>query len=188
MANCKGECNKQLQGLAARLSHAEDNITNHFMGVSTLVAGLAANPLTIGSVTALLPTYNSLPSGMELLQLLKDALPDIDAITMKQLMLSASEAAMDTLAATMDEVGAAMIATATAAVSAAEDVVTSTADSLAAAIQSGNQIAIDAAQAAHNLANINLSSAITSKLSISGFMEGQAKISKCKSKSFLLGD
>ena len=134
MANCKGECNKQLQGLAARLAHAEDKITNHFMGVSTLVAGLAANPLTIGSVTALLPTYNSLPSGMELLQLLKDALPDIDAITMKQLMLSASEAAMDTLAATMDQVGAAMVASASAAVSAAEDVVTSTADALAAAI------------------------------------------------------
>lgn len=188
MANCKGECNKQLQGLAARLSHAEDNITNHFMGVSTLVAGLAANPLTIGSVTALLPTYNSLPSGMELLQLLKDALPDIDTITMKKLMLSASEAAMDTLAATMDEVGAAMIATAAAAVTAAEGVVTSTADSLAAAIQSGNQIAIDAAQAAHDLANINLGSANLSFTSISGFMEGQSKISKCKSKSFLLGD
>ena len=188
MANCTGECNKQLQGLAARLSHAEDNITNHFMGVSTLVAGLAANPLTIGSVTALLPTYNSLPSGMELLQLLKDALPDVDAITMKKLMLSASEATMDTLAATMDQVGAVMVSAATSAVSAAEGVVTSTADSLAAAIQAGNQTAINAAQAAHDLANINLGSALTSKLSISGFMEGQAKISKCKTKSFLLGD
>jgi len=188
MANCNGECNKQLQGLAARLSHAEDNITNHFMGVSTLVEGLLANPLTVGSAAPLSAIYNSLPSGMELVQLLKDALPDIDAITMKKLMLSASEALLDTLAATMDEVGAVMVASATAAVSAAEAVVTSTADSLAAAIQSGNQIAIDAAQAAHDLANINLGSANLSFTSISGFMEGQSKISKCKSKSFLLGD
>jgi hypothetical protein len=188
MANCTGECNKQLQGLAARLSHAEDNITNHFMGVSTLVSGLASNPLTLGSVTALLPTYNSLPSGMELLQLLKDALPDVDALTIKKLMMSASEAAMDTLAATMDEVGAAMIATATNAVSAAEGVVTSTAASLTAAIQTGNQIAIDAAQAAHDLANVNLGTSKLSFDSISGFIVGQAKISKCKTKSFLLGD
>jgi hypothetical protein len=186
MANCKGECNKQMQGLVARVAQAEDNVANHFKGISDLVQNMSTNIFTMPSALPSLPTYNGLPGGMEILQTLKDLLPDPDM--MRQLMLAKAELLMDTLAATMDEIGAAMIATATAAVTAAEGVVTSTAASLAAAIQTGNQTAINAAQAAHDLANINLSSALTSKLSISGFMEGQAKISKCKTKSFLLGD
>jgi hypothetical protein len=186
MANCKGECNKQLQGLVSRVAQAEDNVANHFKGVSDLVQHMSTNIFTMPSALPSLPIYNGLPGGMEILQTLKDMIPDPDL--MRQLMLVKAELLRDTLAATMDSIGAAMIAQATAAVDAAEGVVTSTADSLTAAIATGNQVAIDAAQAAHNLANINLSSALTSKLSISGFMEGQAKISKCKSKSLIFED
>lgn len=186
MANCKGECNKQLQGLVARVAQAEDNVANHFKGVSDLVKNMSSNIFTMPSALPSLPTYNGLPGGMEILQTLKDMIPNPDL--MRQLMLAKAELLMSTLADTMDSIGAAMIAQATAAVTAAEEVVTATADSLAAAIESGNQVAIDAAQAAHDLANINLGTANLSFDSIAGFMEGQAKISKCKSKSLIFED
>jgi hypothetical protein len=186
MANCKGECNKQMQGLIARVAQAEDNVANHFKGVSDLVQQMSTNIFTMPSALPSLPIYNGLPGGMEILQTLKDMLPDPDL--MRQLMLAKAELLMDTLAATMDQIGGAMIAQATDLVSTAEGLVTSTADSLAAAIQSGDQMAIDAAQAANDLANINLGSAKLSLDSISGFMIGQANVSKCKTKSLFFGD
>lgn len=187
MGNCKSECNKQLQGLAARLAHAEDNITNHFMGVSTLVEQLAANPLTAFSVVDLVSIYNSLPSGMELLQLLKDALPNSDAITMKKLMLKASEAMLDTIAGLMDSVGGIMIAEASAAVAAAEAAVVSAEDTLATAILVGTQGQIDLATAALALAKNSALSSKSSLETVAGFMTSQANISKCKTKNIFFG-
>ena len=188
MANCKGECNKQLQGLAARLAHAEDNITNHFMGLSTLVESLSVNPLTAGSSAPLLAIYNSLPSGMQLMQMLKDALPDIDAITMKKMMLAASEAMLDTLANTIDQVAGAMIAEASNAVALAEGVVVGAEDALASAIMAGDQLAIDAATLTLSLAKDSLSASKLSLESITNFMTSQSNISKCKTKDLLMGN
>lgn len=186
MANCKGECNKQLQGLVARVAQAEDNVANHFKGISDLVQNMSSNIFTMPSALPSLPTYNGLPGGMEILQTLKDMLPDPDL--MRQLMLAKAELLLDTLAATMDQIGGAMIAQATAAVATAESLVTSTTDALAAAIETGNQVTIDAAKAANDLANLNLGNAKLSFDSISGFMTGQANISKCSTKSLFFGD
>ncbi|CAB4126663.1 hypothetical protein UFOVP84_12 [uncultured Caudovirales phage] len=186
MANCKGECNKQLQGLASRVAQAEDNVANHFKGISDLVENMSTNIFTMPSALASLPIYNGLPGGMEILQALKNMIPDPDM--MRQLMLAQAEGLADTLAATMDSIGAAMIAQATAAVSAAEAVVVTAEDTLAAAIAAGEQAPIDAANAALALAQGSVDAAKAAKDSVSGFMDGQAKISKCKTKSFLLGD
>lgn len=186
MANCKGECNKQLQGLVARISQAEDNVANHFKGVSDLVLNMSTNIFTMPSALPSLPTYNGLPGGMELLQMLKDMIPDSDM--MRQLMLAKAELLMDTLAATMDQIGGAMIAQATALVATGEALVTQTADALATAIATGNQAAIDAAKIANDLAKINLGDLKLSLDSVSGFMTGQANISKCSTKSLFFGD
>lgn len=186
MANCKGECNKQLQGLIARVAQAEDNVANHFKGVSDLVHNMSLNIFTAPSALPSLPIYNGLPGGMEILQTLKDMLPDPDM--MRQLMLAKAELLMDTLAATMDQIGASMIAQATAMVAAAEATVTSATDTLAAAITAGEQAPIDAANAALSLAQDTFNSASASLESIAGFMEGQAKVSKCKTKTMVYED
>lgn len=186
MANCKGECNKQMQGLVARIAQAEDNVANHFKGISDLVERMSTNIFTMASALPSLPTYNGLPSGMELLQTLKDLLPDPDM--MRQLMLAKAELLMDTLAATMDQIGAAMIAQATAAVTLAESTVLAATDTLEAALLAGEQAPIDAANAAKDLADSALGTAKASFESVSGFMIGQANISKCSTKSLIFGD
>lgn len=186
MANCKGECNKQMQGLVARISQAEDNVANHFMGISDLVLNMSTSIFTMPSALPSLPTYNSLPSGMELVQMLKDMIPDPDL--MRQLMLAKAELLMDTLAATMDQIGAAMIAQATAMVDAAEALVVSATDTLEAAILAGEQAPIDAANAALAIAQGSFDSAKSAFDSVSGFMVGQANISKCSTKSLFFGD
>lgn len=193
MAACNQECNKQLQGLAARLSAAEDNITNQFMGMSTLVSTLATNPLTSFSVTSLTSVYNSLPTGMELMQKLKDALPDVSIKSMKQLAMTMAANAVDTMAASLDATAAAMVAAATAAVDAAAATVTSAQSTLTAAIVAAaaapttiNNAAVDTARLALSSAQHTFDLAGEAKILSSSFMQGQANIAKCKSLSMHL--
>ena len=67
--------NTQLQALHARLDRVDDDLISHYAGISQLVAGLAANPLTTGSVAPSLITYNFSSAGQTLLKKLLPLVP-----------------------------------------------------------------------------------------------------------------
>ena len=113
-------------------------------------------------------------------------IPDPDL--MRQLMLAKAELLMDVLANTMDQIGGAMIAEATAAVTTAEGILVGAMDTLEQAILAGEQAPIDIATQALAMAQNSFDTAKSAYDSVSGFMEGQANISKCSTKSLFFGD
>lgn len=193
MANCNQECNKQMQGLAARLAAAEDNLANQYAGMSALVAGLSLNPTTTGVAAPFISIYNGLPSGAMILKQLRDLVPSFDAAAMKKIAMQMAAEMIDTMAAELDAAAAAMVAEATAAVDAASALVTSTTASLESAITAAANTpgaladaAVAEAKSAADAAKIMLDSANAKKLLSTGFMQGQSDIAKCKSLSMHL--
>jgi predicted phage tail protein len=128
MANCHQELNTQIKGLQARLSQVEDNITNHFVGVSTAIMGLLANPLTAGSVASVAGIYNLVPAGMAALQQL---VKQIGALDPKKIMMEGAVGMLDSmetelaaLASMIEDAAADILTAAEAAAEAAVDAVT----------------------------------------------------------------
>jgi hypothetical protein len=194
--NCNLELNKQIQGLQARLSQAENNITSHFYGISMAIQGLAANPLTAGSVASVSGIYNLVPSGFQLLQNLIMELNPVDfknyMMTMAASLMGNMAAELDTLVdtafATLDETIAAVEAT----IVALEDSVASATTALNDAISGGIPEQIADAQAYLDDMNAKLAKSQQTRSNLNdvsaggiSFLTAQANIAKCK--SFSLG-
>jgi len=196
MANCNQECNKQIQGLAARLNAAEESLTNQYAGMSALVLSLSGSAFAdpTGTIaTSLKGIYNGLPTGAELLKMLQNLIPAFDAASMKKIAMKLAAAMIDTMAAELDAAAAAMIAEATAAVDSATALVSSATTSLETAVTNAKNApgaladaAVAQATDALTSASGILNQANITKILSAGFMEGQADIAKCKSASMHL--
>ncbi len=122
MQDCDHELNKQLKGILARLSQAEDNITSQFAATSLLVQNLLADPITAGGASAVAGIYNMVPAGFAAVQAL---IKQVGALDYKKLMMEGAATAMDSMEAELDAL-AAMVETAmTDAIASAESALTS---------------------------------------------------------------
>ncbi|MCU0734521.1 MAG: hypothetical protein MUF20_03210 [Methylotetracoccus sp.] len=74
---CLKEMNKQLQGLQARVTQAENDIVAHYQGISALVAALADTPAA-AAAAAVSAFYNFEALGFKVLQALVNAIPILD--------------------------------------------------------------------------------------------------------------
>lgn len=195
-ANCSHELNKQIQGLQARLSQAENNIHSHFIGISQLVTALADTPAS-AAAAAMSAVYNLQAVGFAALQQLKTLLPEADT---KKLMMEAAGALIDTMAAQLDGLVDSVEAAAMGTVNAALDTlntsiqnVTNAEAALTAALQGGNPTTIADAQAALDAAKdsqLNAQGAVDAAeeafAQASNFMRAQANVAKCKTTSLHL--
>jgi len=195
-SNCSHELNKQIQGLQARLSQAENNIHSHFIGISQLVNALADTPAS-AAATAMQSIYNLQAVGFAALQQLKNLLPEVDT---KKLMMEAAGALIDGMAAQLDALVESVEAAATATVNSAMDGlnsaivnVTNAEAALTSALQGGNPVTILNAQNALDVAKaskLNAQGAVDTAeeafAQASNFMRAQANVAKCKSTSLHL--
>ena len=211
--NCTEELNRQIQGLSARLSQAENNITSHYYGISMAIQGLAANPLTAGSVASVAGIYNLVPAGFEMLQQL---ISNINPADFKKMMMAMAAGLIDTMSAELDAMADMMIDQAEAMlemvdgmIGVAEGIVTAAEDTLASTITAiGNlpadatQQAIDLATAARDTAQSALDAANfkldnlkntqatleNSLVNMGDFMTSQSNIGKCISGQMVIGN
>jgi len=195
-ANCSHELNKQIQGLQARLSQAENNIHSHFIGISQLVNALASTPAS-AAATAMQSVYNLQATGFAALQALKSLLPEADT---KKLMMMAAGELISTMSAQLDGLVTSVEAAATATVNSAMDTlnasiqnVTNAEAALTAALQGGDPTTIANAQdalAAAKASQLNAQGAVDlaeeAYAQASNFMRAQANVAKCKSTSLHL--
>lgn len=89
MSNCQSGANSQLKALQARMDRIDDDLMAHYAGISQMVIGLAANPLTAGSVAKLLPIYNLTSAGQTLIKQLTGMLPGVETFKSLQHMEAA---------------------------------------------------------------------------------------------------
>ena len=75
MSDCNNEMSSQFKAIQARLDRIDDDLIANYAGVSQLVAGLAANPLTAGSVAPSLKSYNFSAVGQTLVKKLMGMVP-----------------------------------------------------------------------------------------------------------------
>ncbi len=192
--NCDLELNKQIQGLQARLSQAENNITSHFYGISMAIQGLAANPLTAGSVASVSGIYNLVPSGFQLLQNLIMELNPVDfknyMMTMAASLMGNMAAELDTLVDTAFSTLNETISAVEATIVALEDTVTDATNALNDAISGGDPLQIAEAQAYLDDMNAKLERSQQTRANLNdvsaggiSFLTAQANIAKCKSLS-----
>ena len=177
--NCSTELNKQLQGLQARLSQAENNLTATYIGISQLVTALAATPAS-AAAAVMSPIYNLSATGFDLQQKLISLLSPVE---IKKLMMNMASGLIDTMGAELDSVMAGMVAAAEESVVSATANVLAAEEALAAAILGGVQGTIDAAQVALDAANAALQTATDFLAISSNFMQGQSDAAHCKSFS-----
>jgi hypothetical protein len=183
MPNCNHELNRQLQGLEARIASAEENITSTYAGISQLVAGLAANPITLGSVTASLATFNFTNVGYTIMKKLVELLPGYDLI--QQLQMLDAAALLETMA---DKLGATMVGAVNQAIdeatAALEGAVIAEA-AYAAGVLAGTLSTPDLEALAVSAAEARLGYTVAKQLAdnISGFLQAQVDIGTCKATS-----
>ena len=195
-SNCSHELNKQIQGLQARISQAENNIHSHYVGMSQLVLALADTPAA-AAAAVVESVYNLQALGFAALQQLKDLLPTMDT---KKLMMEAAGALLEGMAAELDALVDSVEAAALAQVNSAMDVVNSAIENvtnaegaLTSALQGGIPADILNAQNALSLAKaskLNADGAVDMAQEAfavaSNFMRAQANVAKCKSTSLHL--
>lgn len=200
MSNCSNSANSQLKAMQARLDRIDDDLIAHYAGISQLVAGLAANPLTSGSVALSLKTFNFSSAGQSLLKKLMGLIPGYSQFKTLQHLDSA---------ALINGMAGKVAGEATAMVSAMADQVTAAAtahaDALAAKavaaanlargiaenVSQADRIALEAAvTAADNLVNIAAGSlAGVNQLAnqLGGFIQCLNDVASCKTRSSIIG-
>ena len=99
MSNCDNSANSQLKALHARIERIDNDLIAHYAGISQLVAGLAAHPLTAPAVVTSLTTYNFSSVGQQLLSSLISLIPGVTQF--KQLQHISAAQLVDGLAATL---------------------------------------------------------------------------------------
>lgn len=197
MQDCNHELNKQIKGIQARLSQAENNISSHFVGTSTLVIAMLANPFTAPSAASVSAIYNLAPGGFDAMQKL---IQQISAIDMKALMMQGAAALEDAMAAELDalvgmvndSIDAAITAaeqTVDASIAAVEAATIALQDAVASDIQSAIDTAqgvLDAAVATADSAAAALSSLLDIKISAPSMIKAQADAAKCNSVGLVI--
>ena len=101
--------NTQLQAIQARLDRIDDDFIANYAGISELVAGLAKNPITAGSVVKSLKTYNFSPSGQKLQKALLGLIPGVS--TFRKLQHLDTSAALDSIGSRVSEAASSMAET-----------------------------------------------------------------------------
>lgn len=200
MSNCSNSASSQLKAIQARLDRVDDDLIAHYAGISQLVAGLAANPLTSGSVAPSLKTFNFSSAGHTLLKKLMGLVPGysqfktlqhLDAASLVGGMASkAAGEATAMVSAMTDQVTAAATAHADAlagqAVAAAN-----LARGIAEQVSQADRVALEAAvTAADNLVNVAAGSlAGVNQLAnqLGGFIQCLNDVSSCKTRSSVIG-
>ncbi len=189
--SCNQELNIQLKGVLARLSQAENNITNHYVGISMLCDHLLSTPAASAGA-AMKSIYALEASGMSALQNLIHSASSIDA---KHIMMMAAAKLQDGMAAELEALkvmaeGAlqAAIDDATALVEGTLDAVILAEDALAAAIEAGiagpialATAALESAKGAADAAKNSLDSLNNVSSGASSMLKGQADAANCTS-------
>ena len=192
--SCRHEINAQIKGIQARLSQAENNITSHYVGISTLVKALATTPAA-AAAAAVDSFYNLVPSGFDALQKLVDQLGPLDT---KALMMKAAAMLEDAMAAELEALAGmvesaiqgaidAAMGAVEAAIASVEAAVIALEDAVASGVQEAIDLATDAlnsAKAVADAAQSALDALGNLKLSAKSLLETQADAAKCKSISF----
>lgn len=195
--NCKQELNKQLQGLSARLSQAENNITSQFYATSMAIQGLLANPLTAGSVSPVAVIYNLTDVGFKALQGL---ISQLSPANFKKHMMAMAVGLLDGMALELESVASLALQTIEDSIASVESLINSQlqtiesiSTSLANAKLNGNDLLIGTLQNQYDVAISTLEGLtgqkgklLDSKSNLGGFMGAQSDIAKCKSTSFIL--
>lgn len=143
--------NTQLQAIHARLDRVDDDLIANYAGVSQLVAGLAANPVTSGSVAASLRTYNFSSVGQTMLKKLMGMVPGYN--TFKSLQHLDAAGLLGNLTGSLAAQASAMAASVAGRLqSAVEEQVSALADQATALADQANALAdqLDKAQALQN--------------------------------------
>jgi len=78
MSDCNNGMCSQFKAIQARLDRVDDDLIAHYAGISQLVAGLAAHPLTAPGVALSLPTFNFSSAGHTLVKKLMGLVPGYD--------------------------------------------------------------------------------------------------------------
>ena len=193
-SNCSQEMNKQMQGIMARLSQAENNITNHYTGMSMLVQSMNLNPFTAGSSAVVSSIYNLGPAGMAALQGLIDSINPLDfklhMMDFAMNLIPNMSLELDSLLASVENMILNQINSMVNTLIAAAEAQIIAVENLAIAIASGIQAEIDAAGAAlQNAANLvnSLSTALdglkSHHITATGSLKAQSDVSKCKSSA-----
>jgi hypothetical protein len=200
MSNCQNEANSQLKAMQARLDRIDDDLIAHYAGISQLVAGLAANPLTAGSVAPSLKNYNFNAAGQKVLKKLIGLIPGVD--TFKNLQRIESAALIDGMAGT---VAAQATSIANTMANEVTEAVTSRTDALvaqgaaAAALAQGIaqnvsqadrivlQAALDAANQTLGNATAALADVRRIESALNGFLGCLNDVAGCRTKSAVIG-
>jgi hypothetical protein len=196
--NCTEELNKQIQGLSARVSEAENNITSHFMATSMAIQGLLANPFTAGSVMSVSGLYNLVPGGFEALQSL---VSQVAAFDYKKIMMSMAAGLINQMSAELDALAqsaidqvTSQVANLTNMIATLEGTIVGLEDMVTNAIKGGIQSEIDAAKKKLADAQSMIDRLKETKLNLEDgkplsveFLLSQSNIAKCLSGSMVIG-
>lgn len=148
-AEVDNNLNTQLKAIQARIDRIDDDFIANYAGISELVAGLAANPITAGSVAKSLKTYNFSATGQKLQKALLGLIPGVDTFRSLQNLDTAGmldklgsrlEAQADQMAQTVQEQVSAAVEE---QVKALEQQATAIANQATATVEKVNAIARD---------------------------------------------
>jgi len=167
MSNCANSANSQLKMMQARLDRVDDDLIAHYAGISQLVAGLAANPLTSGSVAMSLKTFNFNSAGHTLLKKLVGLIPGVSQF--KSLQHIDSAALIDGMAGKAAETATQVVSTMTDQLTQA---VTAHADALAAQAVAAANLAKGIAENVSQADRIALEAAVSAADGVVGAAAG----------------
>lgn len=181
MPNCNDELNRQLQGLQARITSAENNITATYAGISQLVQSLSADPFTTFAAIPSLSTFNFTDAGYKIMKELLNMLPGYELFQKIQMMDSA--ALIDTMSGQLQTLAVTIV---NAAIDTAQNALQDKLLAEAAYLQGlalGTLSAYDIAQLLNAVGTAQEIYAAATNISnnIGGFITAQADISTCKS-------
>lgn len=163
----------------------DEDLGGMYAGVSQLVAGLAANPQTVGSVAASLATFNFSASGPKLLKKLIGLIPGYD--TFKQLQYLEAAALVDGMGAALASQATGIIAAAANALLEAAEAHTNALAAYTQAIADGlSPEAIAELLAAVEEASLELLKSERADQAVSGFINTLTDIANCKTRSQIL--
>jgi uncharacterized membrane-anchored protein YhcB (DUF1043 family) len=186
MSDCSGGVNGHFKTIQARLDRIDDDLIAHYAGISQLVAGLAANPLTAGAAATSLPIYNFSGLGQRALARLKGLIPGAEKF--KQLQHLDAAALVSSMAGNFAKVAANMAVTAAEQISLAAQQKVDAELALAEATARGaaEEVLGPLRQAAESAAQL-LFSADSALSSIKSYTDSIDDISNCRARSMVLG-
>jgi hypothetical protein len=199
MSNCSNSANSQLKAMQARLDRVDDDLIAHYAGISQLVAGLAANPLTSGSVAPSLKTFNFSSVGHTLLKKLVGLVPGYDQFKSLQHLDSAAlvnnmaskaaneaTAMVNTMASQVTAAATAQANAIAAQATAAANLARGIAEGVSDADRYALEAAVGAANGAVDIATQSLAGVNQLASQLGGFIKCLSDVSSCKTHSSVI--